>query len=278
MTNSESGNKTVFLSSLTFGCLFRIGFVSGFLFSKNGPHAHNKCKHTVHAIQSMLQEVEVSSLADVNVDTGHYYQSMEEMIEQAKLLGCTGLINCTGLGSSKLCNDAQLIGARGILLHYDRDTCIRTTNCENNIGEILPQEQGREYDANILTEDEPWGSSEFPCYMIVRGKKIVIGGSYLEYDQENMIRRPKEYQHLIRNATNLGIDPMKNKPISEWTGFRPYRPISRCEVDTGHDYDNNINNNGNNVRVVHSYGYGGSGWTVFVGCAKEASDLVLNGI
>jgi D-amino-acid oxidase len=131
------------------------------------------------------------------------------------------------------------------------------------------------HDANIMVEDAPWGSEDMPCYLIARGDTIVVGGSYLENDSEPNLR-DDERTRLLKNAELVGIDTERSHPIGEWTGFRPYRPTSRCEVD--HKYKgatSDINNNNSNIRLVHSYGYGGSGWTVYVGCAKEATQLIL---
>ena len=66
----------------------------------------------------------------------------------------------------------------------------------------------------------------------------------------------------------MGIDIEKCKIDGEWTGFRPFRQTVRCEIETNEAYSNG-------VKVVHSYGYGGSGWTVYVGAAKECANLVL---
>ena len=81
--------------------------------------------------------------------------------------------------------------------------------------------------------------------------------------------RQAERDVLLKHAELLGIDTQKTQPIGEWTGFRPYRPTSRCEIDEKYDGIDE------DVRIVHNYGYGGSGWTVYTGCAKEAADLVL---
>ena len=54
-------------------------------------------------------------------------------------------------------------------------------------------------------------------------------------------------------------------------GFRPViRSSARLEIDKG------LSTNG--LKVVHSYGYGGSGWTVLIGAAIEAVSLILNTI
>jgi hypothetical protein len=50
-------------------------------------------------------------------------------------------------------------------------------------------------------------------------------------------------------------------------GFRPYRPTARLGVD---EKLSSLSG----VTVVHSYGYGGSGWTVFVGVASDNIHLL----
>lgn len=206
---------------------------------------------------------------DIQIDTGIYYESLDEMVEDAKALNCNAVVNCTGLGASEICNDQQLIGARGILHHYDRSTCVRRKYSDDD--QAVASSPTMIHDACIMTEDGPWGSEKEPCYLIARGDTIVVGGSYLEADTEEQIR-PNENQRLLENAHNIGIDTDLSKPKGEWVGLRPYRPISRCEIDEDYNTGNDPNDDG--VKVVHSYGYGGSGWTVYVGCAKEATRLL----
>ena len=52
-------------------------------------------------------------------------------------------------------------------------------------------------------------------------------------------------------------------------GLRPVRPELRLEAEPDHDCG---------VPVVHSYGHGGSGWTVFKGAARDAAQLVEKAI
>lgn len=208
-------------------------------------------------LESMLDEVK-SKGADVNVETGMEYENLEEIVDDAKGLGCDAVVNCSGLGAQKLCNDQELVGARGILHHYNRQDLVRTED-------ISFQEDGN--DTNIMVDDGPWGSEEMPCYMIARGNTVVVGGSYLEGDTEGSIRDDERVK-LLENARLVGIDTEKTSTVGEWTGFRPFRPISRLELDT--KFGNS------DIPVVHSYGYGGSGWTVYVGAAKEATRLLLD--
>jgi D-amino-acid oxidase len=216
-------------------------------------------------MEALLKEINDNDKNDVNVDTGIYYDSISQVIDEAKNLGCDAVVNCTGLGSSVLCQDKEMIGGRGVLLMYDRETCVRLQHpTDGNPLLAAPFEQVK--DACILVEAGPWGSEEFPTYMIPRADTIIVGGSYLEGDTEPSIR-PQERERLLENARILGIDTSRCQPKGEWVGFRPYRKVTRCEADSIHST--------NEIRFVHCYGTGGSGWTVYTGVAKEATRLVL---
>jgi glycine/D-amino acid oxidase-like deaminating enzyme len=117
----------------------------------------------------------------------------------------------------------------------------------------------------VTIEEEPFGSETMPCYMIPRGENVVVGGTYLVGDEEKCVRE-SERERILKNARIMGIDTSNNQPVGEWVGFRPYRSSARLELDV------ELSESG--MRVVHNYGFGGSGWTVFVGAAREAVSLV----
>ncbi len=124
----------------------------------------------------MLDEIKAHPLTeDINVDMEDGgFVSMEDMLKHAHELQCDTLINCTGLGSKKLCNDDAMIGGRGILLHYDRN-CQRK-NFDGSNGELTN-------DVAILMESGRWGTSitpENPAYIIPRGDVLVVGRAYHE--------------------------------------------------------------------------------------------------
>ena len=216
-------------------------------------------------LEHLLSEVKKSAV-DVNVETNEYFESVEQMQDRAAKLGCDTVVNCTGLGAASICQDDQLVGARGIMLQFDRASCVR----RKHVRQTRLYQYGRNfYDTVIMTEDEPWGSETMPCYLIPRGDLILVGGSYLEGDTEASIRE-EERERLILNAKKMGINVRKSKLVGEWTGFRPFRTTVRCELE------NDVNDDGGgDVQVFHSYGYGGSGWTVNVGAAKECADILL---
>eukprot|EP00804_Cyclotella_cryptica_P009491 CCRYP_006222-RA/>CCRYP_006222-RA protein AED:0.03 eAED:0.03 QI:676/1/1/1/0/0.5/2/118/206 len=204
-------------------------------------------------MKHMVRELESSEYTEhINLDTQKGYANVQEIVDDAIKFGCDSLVNCTGLGSKAICDDKSLIGARGVLLQFDRPSCEWDGQPERN-------------DSVIMVEDPPLGSDSDPCYMIPRGKIIAVGGTYLEGDEQPEIR-PEEMSKIMENARLMGINTDRSKPISQWVGFRPYRPRARLEIDE--DFRKS------GVKVVHSFGYGGSGWTVFVGAAKEAVSLL----
>jgi D-amino-acid oxidase len=207
-------------------------------------------------LMNMLDEIQAHPLTvDVNVEMDPY-QSVEEMVKDANENGCDGLVNCTGFGSAKLCKDEALIGGRGILLHYER-------GCARTIGDA-----GMVNDAAVLTEDGPWGTPADPVYIIPRGDVFVVGGTCYEGNTDTDLSE-KERKRLMENAALMGIDTSASAPVNEWAGFRPLRETVRMEIDQELS-------SASGVRVLHSYGHGGSGWTTFVGVAKDATKLLLN--
>jgi D-amino-acid oxidase len=223
------------------------GYNHAWLFNTPIVNAPTMLEHLLTQLRQQCQEV--------NVETDEYMESIPHMRDTAARLGCDAVINCTGLGAASICKEQdQMVGARGILLHYDRDTCVRRV-------------PGGDQDTLIMIDEEPWGSETMPCYMIPRGDVVVVGGSYLPGDTETSIR-PEERERLLSNAEKMGIDIGRSKPVGEWTGFRPKRSLVRCELDP-----TSLTDGG--VTVVHNYGHGGSGWTVNVGAAKECVDLLL---
>jgi len=198
------------------------------------------------------KEVRHHPLATVDLGTKKFYQSIEEMREEARGLGCGVLVNCTGLAAAQICGDKSMVPGRGVILHYDRTAPRRRDYlC------------GNEKDVVITVDEPPWGSSTKPCYIIPRGDVLVVGGTFLENDKEKEVR-PKEREELENNAYLMGVDTNKIKSQGEWVGYRPYRPDIRVELD----------DSSQDVKVVHNYGHGGSGWTLFVGTAKEAAQIV----
>ena len=123
----------------------------------------------------MVKELESSEYTEDICFDGEKYNSIQEMINAARNLGCDSLVNCTGLGSRHVCSDESLIGARGVLLQFER------TSCEWDI-------QPNSKDAVIMIEEPPFGSETAPCYMIPRGDIIAVGGIHSAQDAIDKIQ------------------------------------------------------------------------------------------
>jgi len=225
-------------------------------------------------LESFLQELDESNdsndLGDVDLDveTGVYYQSQDELFEEAKKFDCDAIVNCTGMGASKLLGDSELNGARGVMLRYDRSSCKRLDYQED--GPLAADTANQQHDACFFVDDPPWAEADLPIYKIIRGDDVIIGGTFLLGDTETEVR-PHERQRLLETARLVGIDTNASQPKEEWVGFRPYREEIRCEIDSG----NSATNDNDGIRLVHCYGSGGSGWTIYSGLSKEATRLVM---
>lgn len=207
----------------------------------------------------MLEEVE-SHEKTISVETGHEYASLQDMVKDAIELDCHAVVNCTGIDAATLCGDTSIVGARGVILQYDRKGCMRREFINDTSGDAMSN------DAVVIADEAPWGTETEPCYLIPRGNRLVVGGSYLEGDDQQTIR-PEERKRLEKNAWNLGINVEESAPVAEWVGFRPARPTVRCEIDA-------TVGQAEGVKVAHCYGHGGSGWTVNVGTAREVARLL----
>lgn len=79
-----------------------------------------------------------------------------------------------------------------------------------------------------------------------------------------MQARCKAFLPVLKNAR---LDP--EYPLAQ--GLRPARTENiRLEREQ------RVSSSGNKSRIVHSYGHGGSGWSLSFGCAEEVAALVDN--
>ena len=87
-----------------------------------------------------------------------------------------------------------------------------------------------------------------------------------EKETKEILDRVSEFEPTIKNATI----------IDQWVGLRPVRDCVRLEkevMDVKTQYGSKLK-----LQVVHNYGHGGAGISLFWGCALEVKDLVLNAL
>ena len=111
------------------------------------------------------------------------------------------VINCSALGSRKLCNDESIIPVRG------------------QVGLLSPKNNMPIYLDN-----------EKPLYIVPRKDAIIVGGTY-EEKVKTEITEPSTIQRILNNAYEVFPALKQQQVIGSWAGLRPYRPEVRVEQE-----------------------------------------------
>jgi D-amino-acid oxidase len=143
------------------------------------------------------------------------------------------VLNCTGLGARRLCNDAELTGVLGQTVIVSPGTIRR----------------------NTFIGDERDQSAIF--YSIPRRAEVVLGGCRTEVPGDEVpAPDPALRDAILARCRAAGYEP--GPVIRERCGLRPVRERVRVEPEG---------------RVIHNYGHGGAGYTLSWGCAEEVLRL-----
>ena len=159
----------------------------------------------------------------------HEISSLEEA---SKLDGF--IINCTGLGAKKLCNDKDLQPMRGQILRCKK---MNIPSCADSTKK------------GALS------------YVINRSEDCVIGGTdYL--DDWNLNIEKSDTDLIIKRLLQTSLSQKQPEIIEEIVGLRPKRSEVRFEFDSQYP------------AIFHNYGHGGAGFTVAWGCAIELTEII----
>jgi D-amino-acid oxidase len=145
------------------------------------------------------------------------------------------VINSSGLGARKLCNDNDLRPMRGQILRCKKMEGIPSCADSTKKGAL--------------------------SYVINRSTDCVIGGTDYENDW-NLNVEQSDTDLITNRLISGGLSNKKPEIIEQIVGLRPKRSAVRFETD------NNYPN------VFHNYGHGGAGFTVAWGCAIELAELL----
>lgn len=152
------------------------------------------------------------------------------------------VINCSGLGARKLVPDPEVYPCRGQVMRVRAPW----------VGRYLCDESKKSF-----------------AYIIPNLETVVLGGTNQDHDWRLEVD-PTDSQTIWDNCTALMPSLKKAEVIKEWVGLRPCRESGvRLEADEL-QVDSRI------VPVVHNYGHGGSGVTLFWGCSKEVADIACD--
>jgi D-amino-acid oxidase len=147
------------------------------------------------------------------------------------------VVNCTGLGSRALANDASVEAVFGQT--------------------VIAASDG--FDLSLCAGDERFADAVF--YVIPRRNEVVLGGCAIPHDAETPAVPTDEISaDILARARAKGFHAVR--VVRSSAGLRPCRPEVRLERDL-HD-----------PRVIHNYGHGGGGYTLAWGCALDVAGLV----
>ncbi|MGI8951064.1 MAG: FAD-dependent oxidoreductase [Chitinophagaceae bacterium] len=124
------------------------------------------------------------------------------------------VINCTGLGARKLCNDKTLIPVKG------------------QVGLLSPKNN-----FPIFLDNEK------PLYIVPRKDAIIVGGTY-EDEIFAEHTEPSTIEGLLKNAYEVFPELKQQKYIGCWAGLRPFRPTVRLEKEPSTNIIHNYGHGG----------------------------------
>ncbi|EDQ90986.1 uncharacterized protein MONBRDRAFT_15811 [Monosiga brevicollis MX1] len=167
-------------------------------------------------------------------------ESFEPLFEQYSVV-----VNCTGSGSRQLAQDDLVHRARGVTLHC----------------------QAPWLKHFLIASDLPdFGPGEF-SHMFPRSEVAIVGGiKVLEDDRTSA--SADEIETILRRTMRMEPSLRSARVLKTWTGFRPVRSRVRLEAEERE-------HNGQRRCLIHNYGHGGSGLTIWQGCAEDAANLLV---
>lgn len=184
-----------------------------------------------------VKRLRMKLLNDRSVSLLEKQPSLKTLSDVKKLateFNVDAVVNCMGLGSGEVFGDQSVIPAKGIVVMYNRPDSMKMC-------------------ANYL----PGSNDSRPVYVIPRGDIVVAGGTFYKGDSTTEATG-EDVNRIKNNVQNLHPGLIETEIAGTWVGHRPYREDGiRFETQTI-----------NNIPLLHNYGHGGSGWTLFYGAAK----------
>jgi len=144
------------------------------------------------------------------------------------------VVNCSGLGARKLCEDTKMYPIKGQIV-------------------LINPVTGVDY----IADDNP---NQELTYIFPRSKDCILGGTSEDGVEDQQVDA-KATRDIIIRCSKL-VPQLENvKPKKVYVGIRPGRPEIRLEKEE-------------ELPIFHNYGHGGAGFTVAWGCAEEILKLI----
>jgi len=153
------------------------------------------------------------------------------------------VVNCSGVGAHHLVSDLSVQPKRGQVIRVKAPGMFWA----------------------VLDDDDDGN------YIIPNQDSTVLGGTHQEGDWNRNVY-PEDTAFIKEGCFRI-VPSLKNATVlREWVGLRPGRPSIRLEMET-------LRLPGEKpLIIIHSYGHGGSGVTLFWGCAQDVTELVRDAI
>ncbi|XP_072396798.1 D-aspartate oxidase [Diabrotica undecimpunctata] len=149
------------------------------------------------------------------------------------------IINCAGLGAKEILGDQEMIPIRG---------------------------QVRKVEAPWIYESCVLDATSKVCYIIPNASQLTLGGT-ANYDVDDTTVTETDKSNIVRDCNQLDRSLKSAKTLKDVVGLRPGRSQVRLDIET-------MSHGDKELKVIHNYGHGGSGITLSLGCAEEASNLL----
>ncbi|CAG9133223.1 unnamed protein product [Plutella xylostella] len=141
-------------------------------------------------------------------------------------------------------------------------------NCTGlNARTVVPDDKVFPIRGQILKVQAPWLhhaiiDEDGDHYILPNYKSTVMGGTHQEHNYSTKVN--DEDTAFIQNGCYKIIPALKNaKILDNWAGLRPGRDTVRLEAE-----------HRNGKLYIHNYGHGGSGLTLFWGCATDVVKIL----
>ncbi|KAF8647033.1 hypothetical protein AX16_006870 [Volvariella volvacea WC 439] len=181
--------------------------------------------------------------------------------QEDKLLakyGVSAIINATGLSAYETASDKTVVPLRGALIRVIND------------GKVFPKVE----EALCVSHDDTHGAEAEDIVFIVprNDKTLILGGLVQPYvhtldltiNSPEIVRMRERCNNFVPGLENAELDPV---PFVQ--GLRPFRD-SNVRVER----EQRKKTSGSKSRIIHSYGQGGSGFTLSLGCAGDVLSLL----
>ncbi|KAF8873838.1 nucleotide-binding domain-containing protein [Infundibulicybe gibba] len=185
-----------------------------------------------------------------------------DLLEQEdRLLGKYGaqaIMNATGLGAYETAADHSVVPLRGALVRVIND------------GKRFPIVR----EALCVSHDDTHGAEAEDIVFIVprNDRTLILSGLVqphvhtldLTIDSPEIVRMRDRCNKFVPGLKNAELDPV---PFVQ--GLRPFR-----NTNVRVEQEQRLKADGTHSRIIHSYGQGGSGFTLSFGCAADVLELL----